>query len=74
MICFYKSKNLSTSDIAPLSCGDITGFKLLLTAGAKKGTKIGVNGIDGTGHKAIIFAGTLGAEVITIIRIHKIKD
>ena len=44
-------------------CGGLTVFSPLKTNGAGPGKKVGVIGIGGLGHYAILFAKALGAEV-----------
>ncbi|GME83770.1 unnamed protein product [Ambrosiozyma monospora] len=59
---FKIPEKLESNFAAPLLCGGITGFKPLLTAGVKKGTRVGVVGIGGIGHMTILFAKAMGAE------------
>lgn len=65
---FKIPDNLETNYVAPLLCGGITAFKPMISAGVSKGTKVGINGIGGIGHIAIMFAKALGAEVTAISR------
>ena len=44
-------------------CGGLTVFSPLKTNGAGPGKKVGVVGVGGLGHYAILFAKALGAEV-----------
>lgn len=71
---FKIPENMKSEDVAPLLCGGITGFRPLMTAGVKKGTKVGVNGIGGIGHMTILFAKALGAEVTAISRTYAKKE
>lgn len=71
---FKIPENLETNDVAPLLCGGITAFRPLMTAGVTKGSKVGVNGIGGIGHMAILFAKALGAEVTAISRNNNKKE
>jgi alcohol dehydrogenase (NADP+) len=71
---FKIPDNMETNDVAPLLCGGITGFRPMMTYGVKKGTKVGINGIGGIGHMAILFAKALGAEVTAISRNNNKKD
>ncbi|KAI0091857.1 GroES-like protein [Irpex rosettiformis] len=48
---------------ASMLCGGLTVFSPLKTNGAGPGKKVGVIGIGGLGHYAILFAKALGAEV-----------
>ncbi|KAJ8140540.1 hypothetical protein OY671_006272 [Metschnikowia pulcherrima] len=65
---FKIPDSLETAHVAPLLCGGITAFSPLLQANVGKGTKVGVSGIGGIGHMAILFAKALGAEVFAISR------
>lgn len=44
-------------------CGGLTVFSPLRANGAGPGKKVGVIGIGGLGHMAVLFAKALGAEV-----------
>lgn len=65
---FKIPENMDSIHVAPLLCGGITAFRPMLTANVKKGTKVGISGIGGIGHMAILFAKALGAEVTAISR------
>ncbi|OWB81179.1 zinc ion binding protein [[Candida] boidinii] len=67
---FKIPESIESKYAAPLMCGGITGFRPLMTAGVKKGTRVGVSGIGGIGHMTILFAKALGAEVTAISRSH----
>ncbi|GME77711.1 unnamed protein product [Ambrosiozyma monospora] len=71
---FKIPDNLSSEIAAPLMCGGMTGFRPLLTAGVKKGTRVGVVGIGGIGHMTILFAKAMGAEVTAISRSDSKKE
>lgn len=71
---FRIPDGIDTKHAAPLLCGGITGFRPLMTAGVKEGTKVGVVGIGGIGHMTILFAKALGAEVTAISRSYTKKD
>ncbi|VEU22151.1 DEKNAAC103121 [Brettanomyces naardenensis] len=71
---FKIPDGMETIHAAPLLCGGMTGFSPLLSAGVKKGTKVGVSGIGGIGHMTILFAKALGAEVTAISRNDKKRD
>lgn len=45
-------------------CGGLTVYSPLKTNGAGPGKRVGVVGIGGLGHYAVLFAKALGAEVI----------
>jgi alcohol dehydrogenase (NADP+) len=49
-------------------CGGITAFSPLVSYGDIKGKKVGVVGLGGIGHFAVLFAKALGAEVWVISR------
>jgi alcohol dehydrogenase (NADP+) len=57
---------LSSELAAPLLCGGITVFSPLKQEGAGPGKTVGVIGIGGLGHFALLFAKALGAEVVAI--------
>ncbi|OCL14728.1 alcohol dehydrogenase GroES-like domain-containing protein [Glonium stellatum] len=60
--------SLASSDAAPMMCAGVTVYSPLRRFGAGPGTKVGVVGIGGLGHYAIMFAKALGAEVWAISR------
>lgn len=60
--------SLASSDAAPMMCAGVTVYSPLKRFGAGPGAKIGVVGIGGLGHYAIMFAKALGAEVWAISR------
>ncbi|KAF2686061.1 GroES-like protein [Lentithecium fluviatile CBS 122367] len=54
---------------APLMCGGVTVYNPLVTYGAGPGKRVGVVGVGGLGHFAILFAKALGcSEVVAISR------
>ena len=57
---------LSSELAAPMLCGGITVFSPLKQEGAGPGKTVGVVGIGGLGHFALLFAKALGAEVVAI--------
>lgn len=57
---------LSSELAAPMLCGGITVFSPLKQEGASPGKTVGVVGIGGLGHFALLFAKALGAEVVAI--------
>lgn len=63
---FAIPDNLPSEGVAPLFCAGITSLSPLLTYGVKEGTKLGVIGIGGLGHLAILFGKALGAHVTAI--------
>ena len=60
--------SLISSDAAPMMCAGITVYSPLKRFGAENGRKVGVIGIGGLGHYAVMFAKALGAEVWAISR------
>jgi alcohol dehydrogenase (NADP+) len=71
---FKIPDNMETNFVAPLLCGGITALRPMMTYGVKKGTRVGINGIGGIGHMAILFAKALGAEVTAISRNNNKKE
>lgn len=67
---FPMPKEISSSEAAPLLCGGLTVFAPLTRSLGydMTGKKVGIVGIGGLGHMAIIFAQALGAEVTAISR------
>ncbi|KJZ73110.1 hypothetical protein HIM_07494 [Hirsutella minnesotensis 3608] len=53
---------------APMLCGGVTVYSPLKHFGAGPGKKVGVVGVGGLGHFAVLFAKALGAEVVGISR------
>jgi uncharacterized zinc-type alcohol dehydrogenase-like protein len=54
---------LDPQSAGPLLCGGITVFNPLLLAGVKPTARVGVVGIGGLGHMALLFARAWGCEV-----------
>lgn len=65
---FPIPEKLDTNKAAPLLCAGITVFSPLVRNGAGPGKKVGVVGIGGLGHLAILFSKALGAETWAISR------
>ncbi|WP_290061572.1 alcohol dehydrogenase catalytic domain-containing protein [Amycolatopsis solani] len=55
-------------DVAPLLCAGLTVYRALLTAGARPGSLVAVQGIGGLGHLGIQYAKALGYRVAAIAR------
>ncbi|KAJ1909828.1 hypothetical protein IWQ60_010965 [Tieghemiomyces parasiticus] len=55
--------DLESKFAAPLACGGLTVFAPMLNYKVKAGDRVGIVGIGGLGHMAIMFAKALGAEV-----------
>ncbi|KAI5120879.1 hypothetical protein M0805_002979 [Coniferiporia weirii] len=60
---FPLPDEVSNVDACSMLCGGLTVFSPLVRNGAGPGKKVGVVGIGGLGHYAIMFAKALGAEV-----------
>lgn len=71
---FKIPDNIASEHAAPLLCAGVTAVRPMITAGVTKGTKVGVSGIGGIGHIAILFAKALGAEVTAISRTDSKKE
>lgn len=62
-------KGLDSAVAAPMLCGGVTVYSPLKYYGAGPGKKVGVVGVGGLGHFAVLFAKALGAdEVVGISR------
>jgi uncharacterized zinc-type alcohol dehydrogenase-like protein len=58
--------NLEISAVAPILCAGVTTYSPLMHWGVKSGDKVGIIGIGGLGHMAVMIAKALGAEVTAI--------
>jgi uncharacterized zinc-type alcohol dehydrogenase-like protein len=58
--------NLNISAVAPILCAGITTYSPLKRGGIKAGDKVGVVGIGGLGHMAVMLAKAMGANVTAI--------
>lgn len=59
-------QSLDIKAAAPILCAGVTTYSPLKRAGIKQGTKVGVAGIGGLGHMAVMIAKAMGAEVTAI--------
>lgn len=59
---FKIPEGLSSADAAPMLCGGITVFSPLKANGCGPGKTVGIVGVGGLGHFAILFAKALGAD------------
>ncbi|RXK42588.1 alcohol dehydrogenase (NADP+) [Tremella mesenterica] len=59
---------LSSTDAASMLCGGLTTYAPLIHAKVSPGSKVGVIGLGGLGHYAVLFAVALGAEVTVFSR------
>jgi len=72
---FPIPEKLPTAEVAPMLCAGITAYSPLVRNGAGPGKRVGVVGLGGIGHFALLFAKALGAETFVISRSHaKEKD
>jgi alcohol dehydrogenase (NADP+) len=61
---------LDTVQAAPMLCAGITAYSPLVRNGAGRGKKVGVVGLGGIGHFALLWSVALGAETWVISRSH----
>ncbi|BGP09920.1 Alcohol dehydrogenase [Rhodotorula toruloides] len=61
---FHVPDELPLEDAAPMACGGLTVFSPMHRFGVKKGTKMGVAGLGGLGHFAVLLGTAMGAEVV----------
>lgn len=57
-------EGLDSADAAPMLCGGITVFSPLQQYGCGPGKKVGIVGVGGLGHFAVLFAKALGADKV----------
>jgi alcohol dehydrogenase (NADP+) len=68
-------EGLPSEFAAPLMCGGVTVYNPLVTYGAGPGKRVGVVGVGGLGHFALLFAKAMGAdEVVAISRSSSKKE
>lgn len=60
---FPIPEGVTSADACSMLCGGLTVYSPLIRNGAGPGKKVGVIGIGGLGHYAILFAKALGCEV-----------
>ncbi|KAL1297622.1 hypothetical protein AAFC00_006180 [Neodothiora populina] len=63
---FKIPDNIETSIAAPMLCAGLTVYSPLSRLGAGPGKKVGIIGIGGLGHFALLWAKAMGAEVWAI--------
>ncbi|KAI0220148.1 hypothetical protein L0F63_006804, partial [Massospora cicadina] len=63
---FHVPTNMPPECVAPLMCAGVTVFTPMRRQGIKAGDRVGVVGIGGLGHLAIMFAKALGANVTAL--------
>ncbi|CAK7212932.1 hypothetical protein SBRCBS47491_001631 [Sporothrix bragantina] len=64
---FSVSHSLPPAMVAPFFCAGLAVFSSLKEAGVGPGTRVGVIGIGGLGHYAVIFAHAMDATVTAIL-------
>ncbi|KAI8908638.1 putative NADP-dependent alcohol dehydrogenase C 2 [Powellomyces hirtus] len=67
---FKVPDGLASENVAPMMCGGVTVYSPLKQLEAGPGKKIGVVGIGGLGHFALLFAKALGADPVAISHSH----
>ncbi|KAF2831749.1 GroES-like protein [Ophiobolus disseminans] len=60
-------EGLPSEFAAPLMCGGVTVYNPLITYGAGPGKRVGVVGVGGLGHFALLFAKALGCDKVVAI-------
>ncbi|OAP54276.1 hypothetical protein AYL99_11377 [Fonsecaea erecta] len=65
-LVFPIPKALPPEHAAPMLCAGLTVFSPLKAAGVGPGKRVGVVGVGGLGHFAVLFASAMGAEVTAI--------
>lgn len=71
---FKIPDNISSEDAASMMCAGLTVYSPLVRLGTGPGKKVGIVGIGGLGHYAILWANALGAEVYAISHSPDKKD
>lgn len=63
---FAIPDEIESTDAASMLCAGLTVYSPLLRNGVKKGTRVGVVGLGGLGHYAVLWAKAMGADVTVI--------
>lgn len=63
---FKIPDNISSDVAAPMLCAGLTTYSPLVRLGCGPGKKVGIVGVGGLGHFAVMWASALGAEVTVI--------
>jgi len=71
---FKIPEQLEDEIVAPMLCAGITVYSPLVRLGCGPGKKVGIVGMGGLGHFAVMFAHALGAEVTVISHSPSKKD
>lgn len=72
--CFPIPDGISLVNAAPMFCAGLTVYSPLVRNGCTKGSKVGVIGLGGLGHYAVLWAKALGAEVTVFSRTDAKKE
>ncbi|KAK7731007.1 hypothetical protein SLS53_008878 [Cytospora paraplurivora] len=70
--CFPVPDALPTNVAAPMMCAGLTVYSPLKRNGCGPGRKVGVVGVGGLGHLAVMFARAMGAEVWAFMLDHSL--
>lgn len=68
--CIPIPGEIDPAAAAPMMCGGVTVYSPLKQHNVGPGTKVGIIGIGGLGHFAVMFAAALGADVTAISHTH----
>jgi len=71
---FQIPEKLDTANAAPMLCAGITVYSPLVRLGCGPGKTVGIIGLGGLGHFAVLFASALGAEVYVLSHSPHKKD
>ncbi len=66
--------SLEISAVAPILCAGVTTYAPLKHRGIKSGDKVGIIGIGGLGHMAVMIAKAMGARVVAITTKEEKRD
>ncbi|KAK0522713.1 alcohol dehydrogenase, partial [Tilletia horrida] len=71
---FPIPEGIESTDAASMLCGGATVWSPLVRNGAGPGKRVGVVGLGGLGHYAVLFGVALGAEIVVISHSSNKKD
>lgn len=74
LFVFPIPEGIPSVEAASMLCGGLTSFSPLVRHGVGPGSKVGVVGLGGLGHYAVLFAVALGAEVTVFSRTDAKKE
>ncbi len=72
--CFPVPASLPSNVAAPMMCAGLTTYSPLKRNGCGPGKKVGIVGVGGLGHLAVMFAKAMGAEVWAFVLDHKFDE